>query len=139
MTNWSPKKINYIIDQYTGIIGDVLIPLTTPKAEPGGVAAGAVKGFTLDTVSTNKIATEFYDKVEELKYAKNSEDKKTAARAKAENTVIQRYVREISELNKLMRHVQNSDQPNDKKQARVRDLKATISALQQSALSKLNG
>ncbi len=137
VTGWSPKKINYLLDAYTGVIGDFMLPLTTPEAERGGVLAPAVNAFVLDTATTNKLATEFYDKVEDIGYRMNSGDVQKEAAAKAENKVIQKYVSQVSELNKLIRKAENSDKPDDEKLKIVRDLSVTISALQQEALKRL--
>ncbi len=137
VTNWSPKKTNYIIDAYTGVIGDFLLPLSTPKAEQGGILAPVISAFTLDVKTTNKLSTQFYDEVEQIKYRMNGTDKRDAAKAKAEKTIIQRYVSDISELNKLVHETQNSNIPDAEKLAKVRDLRATIAGLQKEALDRL--
>ncbi|MFA5423518.1 MAG: LPD38 domain-containing protein [Phycisphaerae bacterium] len=137
VTNWSPKKTNYIIDAYTGVIGDFLLPLSTPKAEQGGILAPVISAFTLDVKTTNKLSTQFYDEVEQIKYRMNGTDKRDAAKAKSENTIIQRYVSDISELNKLVHETQNSNIPDAEKLAKVRDLRATIAGLQKEALERL--
>ena len=31
--NYSPKKIHYLLDQYSGVIGDFILPATTKRAE----------------------------------------------------------------------------------------------------------
>ena len=31
----SPKKLNYVLDQYSGVLGDFLLPVLTPQAERG--------------------------------------------------------------------------------------------------------
>ena len=33
ITGTSPYKINYLIDQYSGVLGDIVLPYLTPKAE----------------------------------------------------------------------------------------------------------
>lgn len=137
VTNFSPKKINYLIDAYTGVIGDVLLPMTSPKAEAGGIAAPFVSAFTLDTKVSNKLSTKFYDNAEKTTQDMNSGDTAKAAKAKADNKIIQKYSDDISELSKLIRQAQNSDKPNDEKLTIVRDLKATIAGLQKSALDIL--
>ena len=66
----SPKKINYVLDQYSGIVGDVLLPITTNKAEQNVLASK----FTTNSISNNKNVGDFFDKSEELtKIANDSE------------------------------------------------------------------
>ncbi len=137
LTNFSPKKINYLLDAYTGVIGDVVLPMTSPKAESGGVLAPLVSAFTLDVNASNKLSTKFYDKVDNITWDMKSEDAAKASKAKADNKIIQKYSDDISELSKLIRQAQNSDKSNDEKLAIVRDLKATIAGLQKSALEVL--
>lgn len=68
--NYSPKKIHYILDQYSGVIGDVILPLTTNKAEKNMVSAR----FVVDPLYNSDVSTRYYDYKEELTYAKNSGD-----------------------------------------------------------------
>jgi len=69
--NLSPKKINYILDQYSGEVGDFVLPLLTPQAERNAF----VKGFTVDSVSSNRISGDFYDRGDRITYAKNDGDR----------------------------------------------------------------
>jgi hypothetical protein len=68
--NYSPKKIHYLLDQYSGVIGDFILPKTTNKAEKGMISSR----FVVDPMYNNDIATKYYDYKEELTYAKNSGD-----------------------------------------------------------------
>ena len=66
----SPAKINYLIDQYSGVVGDMLLPLLTPQAERDPLS----KAFTIDTVTNNEATGEYYDQMDELKWDMNSGD-----------------------------------------------------------------
>ena len=68
--NLSPAKINYIIDQYSGVAGDLLLPLLTQQAERDPLS----KAFTIDTVTNNETTGEYYDLMDELKWDMNSGD-----------------------------------------------------------------
>ena len=68
--NLSPKKLDYIIDAYSGIIGDVAIPKMTPKAETSTLK----KAFTIDTVLQNQIADNYYTAKTEISL-KRAEEK----------------------------------------------------------------
>lgn len=68
--NVSPKKVHYLIEQYTGFLGDVFLPMTTEKAEQGLFSAN----FITDPEYTNDISSKYYDIKDEITYAKNSGD-----------------------------------------------------------------
>lgn len=71
----SPKKVNYLLDQYTGVIGDLLLPLITPATKSSHwLLAAPQAAFTIDTTSTNKTTGEYYDLLDELKYDANDGD-----------------------------------------------------------------
>ena len=71
-TNVSPVKINYLLDQYTGGVGDVVLPMMTPEAESGAETTGEKllaplnNKFTTDAVLNNQNVSDFYDKSDEL-------------------------------------------------------------------------
>ena len=71
-TGLSPYRLNYLLNQYSGAIGDVLLPMLTPEAERGdnsllGNAIAPIKDkFTTDSVMNNQNVSDFYSKVDEL-------------------------------------------------------------------------
>ena len=68
----SPVKINYLLDQYSGGVGDVVLPMLTPEAESGdnstlgNMIAPLKKKFTVDSVMNNQNVSDFYDTSDEL-------------------------------------------------------------------------
>lgn len=56
--NISPKKVDYIIDAYTGVIGDFLLPMTAQASQGNPL----FKNFMVDSVFSNRLATDFWDK-----------------------------------------------------------------------------
>ncbi len=71
----SPKKVNYLLDQYSGVIGDLLLPWLTPSATASSPALAPLKqAFMLDSTSTNKTTGEYYDLLDDLKYDTNDGD-----------------------------------------------------------------
>lgn len=71
----SPKKINYLLDQYSGVIGDILLPLITPATKSSHwLLAAPQAAFTIDTTSTNKTTGKYYDLLDDLKYDANDGD-----------------------------------------------------------------
>lgn len=64
----SPKKINYLLDEYTGVVGDLLLPTLSQK----GARNFFAKQFIIDSTEQNRLANDFYKMEDKLKYAKNS-------------------------------------------------------------------
>ncbi|MBB6731881.1 LPD38 domain-containing protein [Cohnella zeiphila] len=57
--NWSPKKIDYLLRQYTGDIGRYILPLTSTTGSADTVKSLA-KNFITDPVYTNTLADQYY-------------------------------------------------------------------------------
>lgn len=123
----SPKKLNYVLDQYTGVIGDFLLPALTPQAERGMFA----KAFTTDVVSNNRISGDFFDEADQLIYAKNGGDE-TAV-------VVSRFWSKqqsaCSDLWKEIREVEASELSDQEKRQKTRELKAVVTGIQKNALA----
>ena len=123
----SPKKLNYVLDQYSGVVGDFLLPLLTPQAERGMFA----KAFTVDAVTSNRLSGDFYDEADALTYAKNGGD--TAA------GVVSRFWSKqqsaCSDLYKKIRDVEASDLSDREKRQKTRELKALVNGIQKNAMA----
>lgn len=123
----SPKKLNYVLDQYTGVVGDFLLPLLTPQAERGMFE----KAFTVDVVSSNRLSGDFYDEADQMTYAKNAGDK-TAA-------VVSRFWSKqqsaCSDIYQQIREVEASDLSNSEKKQKTRELKAIVNGIQKNAMA----
>lgn len=123
----SPKKLNYVLDQYTGVVGDFLLPALTPQAERGMFA----KAFTTDVVSSNRVSGDFFDEADQLMYAKNGGDE-TAA-------VVSRFWSKqqsaCSDLWKEIREVEASELSDKEKRQKTRELKAVVTGIQKNALA----
>lgn len=141
-TNTSPYKWNYLLDQYSGGAGDVLLPMLTPEAESGdnsllgNFLAPWKKEITTDKVLNNKNPGDFYDLLDELEVKSNSRN------ATEEDTMRTMYMDsvswEMSDLYKKKREVQNSDLPDDEKYEEVRSIQEQINALAENALNNYN-
>ncbi len=77
----SPKKLNYILEQYTGGVGRMILPMLTPSEQKGDSVVGNIglgawsaltSSFMTDSKLSNKISGEFYDAVNAAEQAKNS-------------------------------------------------------------------
>lgn len=130
--NVSPKKINYILDQYTGVIGDFTLPRLTPAGDKN-ILAPFTKAFVLDAATNNRISGDFYDTIDQLEYAENGGDGSKAVTAK----FMSKQSKAASDLYKQIREVENSDLPNKEKVEKVRDLKIAVAGIQKNALEVL--
>lgn len=123
----SPKKLNYVLDQYSGVVGDFLLPLLTPQAERDPFS----KAFTVDAVTSNRLSGDFYDEADTLTYAKNGGDEAAA--------VVSRFWSKqqsaCSDLYKQIREVEASDLPDRDKRQKTRELKALVNGIQKNAMA----
>ena len=127
--NYSPKKIHYIIDQYSGVIGDIVLPMTTAKSERGLVASN----FTVNTAVSNRYSGEFYDKLDEITYAKNDGDRNAAFKYRYLNDV----AGEVSDMYAKRREIEGSDLSSQDKSAQSEAVSVLISQTQKSAVKGL--
>ena len=125
----SPKKINYVLDQYSGGIGDMILPIMTPQAENKILE----DKFTTDSVMKNKNVSEYYSKTEELEKTKNS------LNATDEDKIKYKYFTnestEMSDLYKQKREIQNSNISDKDKKEKVRNIQKKINDIVENKLS----
>ena len=125
----SPKKINYVLDQYSGGIGDMILPMMTPQAENNILE----DKFTTDSVMKNKNVSEYYSKTEELEKTKNS------LNATDEDKIKYKYFTnestEMSDLYKQKREIQNSNISDKDKKEKVRNIQKKINDIVENKLS----
>lgn len=134
----SPYKINYVIDQYSGGIGDIILPTITPEAQSNtnstvGMMIAPIKDqFVVDSVTDNKYVTKFYSKTDELGEQLNRTKSK-------KDEMSYNYMRNISfEMGALyseMREVQEDNKLTRKqKYAKVQNIKAEINRLAEEGM-----
>ena len=127
-TNISPKKINYLLDQYSGGIGDVILPMLTPQAENNIIE----DKFTTDSVIKNKYPSEFYETIDEL------EKKKNSLGATEEDVLKYKYLSSVSsdlaDLYKEKHEIQNSTKSDKEKKELVREVQDKINKKTKEAL-----
>lgn len=115
----SPAKINYLLDSYTGVFGDLALPLLTPTNPVG--KNPLAKSFVVDSTTSNRLSGGFYDLGDELKYAEQD--------GSAEATIAYDYwnkvSQELSNVNEEIRKMENDLSLDSKdKRKKYRDLKA---------------
>lgn len=138
----SPKKIHYLLDQYSGVVGDLLLPLNTPKAEGksdsllGKMVADPLRNiFTTDSVLNNRVTDEFYTLQEELE-AKVNDGSATLEEQLMNSAIISANV-EAGKLYQQQRDLQTSDLPDSEKYEKNREIKKKINTLMENALDDL--
>lgn len=130
----SPKKVNYLLDQYTGVIGDLLLPLITPATKSSHwLLAAPQAAFTIDTTSTNKTTGEYYDLLDDLKYDANDGDIGAG--------ITRKYVShagdEVNDYYQQIRAIQNDKSLSDGEKNRiVRALKAQLIERQKEIIAR---
>lgn len=130
----SPKKVNYLLDQYSGVIGDILLPLMTPATKSSHwLLAAPQAAFTIDTTSTNKTTGEYYDLLDDLKYDANDGDIGAG--------ITRKYVShagdEVNDYYQQIRAIQNDKSLSDGEKNRiVRALKAQLIERQKEIIAQ---
>ncbi len=137
--DYSPYKINYLLNQYSGGVGDVFLPMLTPEAESGdnsfggNIIAPFKDKFSTDSVMNNQNISDFYDTVDEL--AKNA----NSMYATDADALSYKYMNSISsdigELYQKKREIQNSYLSDAEKYEAVREIQDQINALARESLA----
>ena len=113
----SPKKVNYLIDQYSGFIGDWLLPTLSKKADVPAV----VNAFVVDSVRQNRLGSDFYDALDEAKQVKETE--LATAADDATYSYLYKQSKAASEITKQLKEIYNSGEKTRKeKMSEARDL-----------------
>lgn len=138
--NVSPMKINYLLNQYSGGVGDVVLPMITPKATNDAESLGDYliapfkDKFTTNATMNNKNVGELFDTSEKLT------TKAKSSKATDEDVLKNKYInsikKEMNDLYKEKREIQNSDLSKSEKYKQVREVQEKINALAKEGISK---
>lgn len=127
----SPKKIDYVLDQYSGGIGDVVLPKFTPYAENNILE----DKFTTDVVLKNKNIEAFYAELQNTELSRNSEF------ATDKDNLMYKYLssvsKDVSDLYSEKRSIQNSNIADKAKKEQSRDVQKKINDMVKGALNTL--
>ena len=137
--NISPYKINYVMNQYTGFLGDMLMPMMTPEAKNDADSLGDYliaplkDKFTADSTMNNKYTGELFETSEKL----TTNAKKT--NATDEDTLKNKFINsmksEMNELYKQKREIQNSNLSKSEKYNQVREIQKEINEISKYSLN----
>ena len=137
--NYSPLKINYLLEQYTGVVGDLVLPATSAEGKGGGVG-GALSGVVTQNMLTNatmnsKWSGKWYDTIEEYTYKKTDGD----LQAKATVQYLTRINKTISEMYTQKRQILgDTTLSQEERSLQTRILQATINTQIQETLGNLD-
>lgn len=141
--NISPYKLNYLLNQYSGGLGDVVMPMLTPEAErgdnslSGNIIAPFKDKFSTNSTMNNQTVSDFYDTVDELTTNAKS------SKATDEDILKYKYMNsvnaELGELYGKKREIQNNSALTDKeKYNQVKDIQKQINSLAKESLNTYN-
>ena len=136
----SPVQIDYLLDQYTGVFGDILLPLTTPAAEQNPVE----KKFIADPAYASDYSDAFYSARNELEKTIQAEqravpeEERIPTQAALANKYLSTVSAQVSELYNEIDRLQADEYLDDAtKLAGVRELREKINELQDNAVKQL--
>ena len=134
----SPKKLDNLIDSYTGVLGDVVLPLTSAAYKNNPLAAN----FTLDSIDKNKLSDQYYDVVGH--YEKMAGDvglsREDMAVGEATAKYLDRTTAAISDIYKNIEAIQASAKYTKPQKAElVRELQREINGLRAGVIATAQG
>lgn len=126
--NYSPIKIDYLLEQYLGVIADVALPATNLEAETGVISQNLLANST----NNSRWSTQFYSQLEKYNYKKTDGDTQAKGVVKYLNNVSG----SVSDLYNQKRAIQaDKSLSNDEKLAQVKVIQTAINALQKESLT----
>ena len=134
LTGLSPYKINYVLDQYSGGIGDLLLPTITEEATSDGSLLAPIKDkFVVNSTTDNKYVSDIYDLNDELYKKSNSRY------ATDEDILMNKYIYSItSEMGQLygeIREIQsNTNLSKEEKYNMAQAIKEQINSISKEGL-----
>lgn len=135
----SPLAINYLIDQYSGVIGDVGLPMITPRSSSdtsNPIKAAAKDKFSFDAANSSKSVGNFYDKKDEIEKQKNSI--KATPIDKAKNSYMTSRSMELSELYKKQKDIQNSNLSKEEKYNQSKEIQKQINKFAKETIENVD-
>ena len=130
----SQYKLNYVIDQYTGGIGDLVLPMITEETKTdGSLMAPFIDKFTANSTDDNKYASEIYslgDKRDKVPTAEKETDL-----YKIQDAYLYSITSEMGELYAEKREVQaDSSLSKSEKYEMVQEIQKQINSLAKEGL-----
>jgi len=141
MINVSPYKINYLLDQYSGGAGDIVLPMITKETTNGATSVGdyliaPVKDkFIVNSTDDNKYASKFYTKLETMQIKANGDNVSTSDKLKYK--YLSSISSDMSKLYKEKREIQLDDSLSKKeKYKKVQTVQKEINKLAEEGIKE---
>ncbi len=128
--NISPLKIEYVLDQYTGIVGDILLPMTSDEASGYKFMRIVKDQYLIDPVEKSKYSSDFFSYKEQVTYDRTDGD----AIATIQVAYMNKAQSEIKELTNQIKEIETSSKTANEKAAETRAIQIVINASYKAAL-----
>lgn len=138
--NVSPYKVNYLLDQYSGGVGDIVLPMMTPEAKNDADTLGEQllaplkNKFTANSTMNNQNVSDFYELKEKLTTQAKKSD------ATDEDVLKNKYLNsvnaELSDLYEKKREIQNSNLSNSEKYNQAKEIQSQINSITENAINE---
>ena len=132
----SPKQLDYLIKSYSGVLGQIGIPLATPGGTPGKALTSQ---FNADPAFSSQVTTDFYDKLDKL--SAGAVDKNILEKVPSKKLTPEEDIKNsmngvslaLSRGTKLINSIQASDDPS--KDEQIKAIKAQMLSLTSRAVA----
>lgn len=130
----SPKQLDYLLKSYTGIVGQLGIPL---NSDSGSLKKALVQQVTADPTYSNNTFTKFYDAKEKLDGARK-DSLQTGKISKDLNEQARQFMDrasdDVSKVRKAMRDIQsNKAIPTAEKEQKLKELQVLMTSIADNA------
>ena len=131
--NISPLKVDYVLEQYTGVIGDFVLPILTPKGLSNPkttLLEPTINQILIDPNSSSGYSSKFYNLTQELNYQVNEDNLHTKAQLKYLNKM-KSYINDIyNEIDAL----EESNLSNKEIETQTKILRGSINVLYKQSI-----
>ena len=131
--NISPLKVDYVLEQYTGVIGDFVLPILTPKGLSNPkttLLEPTINQFLIDPNSSSGYSSKFYNLTQELNYQVNEDNLHAKAQLKYLNKM-KSYINDIyNEIDAL----EESNLSNKEIETQTKILRGSINVLYKQSI-----
>lgn len=135
--NLSPKKIDYVLNQYSGVLGQAGKSFVPSKRGSNPVLNMAESNFIIDAVTNNELSTKFYEEYNKAEQTKNS------SKGTRSDKIYYKYLEKIKGTTSpytvdVKEYLNDTDLNYSEKRGKVRDARRQQNKLYEDALNKKN-
>lgn len=143
--NWSPKQVDYILNNNTGIIGDILLPMMS-SGQPknlqdlaGTMLSPLTRKFSADPLYQNGVVDQFYDDYDAAVRAAatsnfvNDTPAEAVTPEEKKVSFFAKIAKQIAELRKEERKLLESAEAESVRRPKIEDIRKQITDLARNA------